>query len=133
MLTSCGEQTAAHQPSPSAAVLGQTASLPPVEPGVVNFKLTLQSVNRGDGFDLRLDVPHADLNLFQFCDPFDNPCVAGRTYGIQFRQIGPGKVAYAFRRQIRIGTSNMQIESFKSGIVDLAIGGEFVATWPTFD
>jgi hypothetical protein len=131
LLAGCGEQAAAHRPSPSAAVLGQTASLPPLEPGVVNFKLTLQSVIRGDGFEVRFDVPHSDQNLFQFCDPLDNPCVAGKTYGIQFRPIGPGKVAYAFRRQIRFGATDMQVESFKSGTVDLTIGGEFVAVWPT--
>lgn len=112
-------------------MLGQFASLPPVEPGVVNFKLNLLNVNAGDGFELQFDIPHADTNLFQFCDPQDNPCVAGKTYGFQFRPMGSGKVQYAFRRQIRYGTSTMQIETFKSGTVDLSAGGEFVATWPS--
>jgi hypothetical protein len=106
-------------------------SLPPIEPGVVNFKLTLLRVDSEDGFDLRFDVPHAGQVPFPFCNPADNPCVTGKVYGIQFRQIGPGKVPYVFRRHIRFGTGHVQIESFKSGTVDLTIGGEFVATWPT--
>jgi hypothetical protein len=112
-------------------VLGQTVTLPPIEPGVVNFKLTLLRIEAGDGFELRFDIPHADTNLFQFCDPQDNPCVKGKTYGFQFRPMGSGKVQFAFRRQIRYGTSTMQIDTFKSGMVDLAAGGEFDATWPS--
>jgi hypothetical protein len=135
MIAGCGgEQASVHKaqskPTPSAAVLGQFVSLPPYEPGVVNFKLTLQRIDPADGFELRFDVPHADTNMFQFCDPKDNPCVANKTYGFQFRHVGPGKVPYAFRRQIRFGTPGMQIESFQSGTVDLSAGGEFVAIWP---
>jgi hypothetical protein len=105
-------------------------ALPPVEPGVFNFKLTLSHVEAGDGFELRFDIPHADTNLFQFCDPMDNPCVQGKTYGFQFRPMGTGRVQYEFRRQVRFGTNTVQIERFRSGTVDLAVGGEFDATWP---
>jgi hypothetical protein len=133
LLVSCSEQTAAHKspssPTPSAAVLGKTVILPPVEPGVINFKLTLQYFNADDGFDLVFDVPHTDQNQFPFCEPVDSPCVKGKTYGFQFRQVGTGKVQYAFRRQARFGTRNMRIEVIKSGTVDLASGGEFVVLW----
>src|SRR5712664_676833 len=79
LVVGCGGQAARSPiPSPSAAVLGKTVVLPPVEPGVFNFKLTLSHVEAGDGFELRFDIPHADTNLFQFCDPTDNPCVQGK-------------------------------------------------------
>jgi hypothetical protein len=132
LLVGCGGQAAKSPgPTPSAAVLGETVVLPPVEPGVFNFKLTLLRVEAGDGFALRFDIPHADTNMFQFCDPVDNPCVKGKTYGFQFRPMGSGRVQYAFRREVRFGTSTMQVETFRSGTVDLAVGGEFVVTWPT--
>jgi len=134
LLVSCGGHNTAQKlpsPSPSAAVLGQFASLPPVEPGVFNFKLTLLRVEAGDGFELRFDVPHADTNVFVFCDPVDNPCVKGRTYGFQFRPMSSGRVQYAFRHQVRLGASTLQIETFQSGTVDLTLGGEFDAVWPS--
>jgi len=98
---------------------------------VVIFKLTLKgSIASDDGFDLKFDVPNVGQDLFQLCDQFTKPCVAGQTYTLQFTKLGSGSAPYSFRHQVHAQAANMQIQPFSSGTVNLAAGGSFEATYP---
>ena len=117
----------AASPSPSPA----SSPSPPADSGVVIFKLTLKgSIASDDGFDLKFDVPNVGQDLFQLCDQFTKPCVAGQTYTLQFTKLGSGSAPYSFRHQVHAQAANMQIQPFSSGTVNLAAGGSFEATYP---